>query len=379
MGAFFTNIQLRISEVDRSNAIDKVLDYFIKLNDEAGFTITNNEDDADKSIIISPSEDLTWISIYDEDTEDQNSKKLNKIASSLSKEFKTIALSILVNDSDKVYVGLTNRGTLKDTISNRSKKIDFSKSKPLVWSDILVKNYSFEDVKSAWQSKSVFVEDFLTQFAKLINLDTSKLLKGYEYLNDEPLTKERKLSFVLKDKKKPLELGLTKFSMVAGSGLVDAKKGEKQFTEWIITNEGVSSIGLDIIVAGKCIENGLIIPDLANLSLFVPQADKQNEFTSPFIETSSTTGEKIFYARVEDIVIPKGYKPTFPMTPKESKRYGVIRYDRSIRFNISFIAVKDGVGEFTIFFCPLTNRQEGSYSSTVFKGQLDDWMKKNAL
>lgn len=379
MGAFFTNIQLRTSEVDRSNVIDKVVDYVIKLNNEAGFTITHNEDDADKSIIISPSEDLTWISIYDEDTEDQNSKKLNKIASSLSKEFKTIALSVLVNDGDTVYVGITNNGTLKDTISNRSKKIDFSKSKPLVWSDILVENYSFEDVKSAWQSKSVFVEDFLTQFAKLINLDSSKLLTGYEYLNNESLTKEIKLNFVQKDKKKPSELGLTKFSMVARSGLVDAKKGEKQFIEWIITNEGVSSNGLDIIVAGECIENGLIIPELANLSLFVPQADKQNEFTASFIETSSTTGEKLFYARVEDIVIPKGYKPTYPMTPKESKRYGDIRYDRSIRFNISFIAGKEGVGEFTIFFCPLTNRQEGSYSSTVFKGQLDDWMKKNAL
>ena len=379
MGAFFTNIQLRTSEVDRSNVIDKVLDYVIKLNNEAGFTITHNEDDADKSIIISPSEDLTWISIYDEDTEDQNSKKLNKIASSLSKEFKTIALSVLVNDSDKVYVGITNNGTLKDTISNRSKKIDFSKSKPLVWSDILVENYSFEDVKSAWQSKSVFVEDFLTQFAKLINLDSSKLLTGYEYLNNESLTKEIKLNFVQKDKKKPSELGLTKFSMVARSGLLNAKKGEKKFIEWIITNEGVSSNGLDIIVAGECIENGLIIPELANLSLFVPQADKQNEFTASFIETSSTTGEKLFYARVEDIVIPKGYKPTYPMTPKESKRYGDIRYHRSIRFNISFIAGKEGVGEFTIFFCPLTNRQEGSYSSTVFKGQLDDWMKKNAL
>lgn len=379
MGAFFTNIQFRTSEIDRSNAIDKVVNYIIKLNDEAGFNLIQNEDDADKSIIISPSEDLTWISIYDEDTEDQSSKKLNKMASCLSKEFKTIALSILVNDSDNVYVGLTNNGTLKDTISNLSKKIDFSKNKPLVWSDILVKNYSFEDIKSAWQSKSVFVEDFLTQFAKLINLDTSKLLTGYEYLNDETLTKEIKLNFVQKDKKKLPELGLTKFSMVAGSGLVEAKKGEKQFTEWIITNEGISSNGLEIIVAGECIENGLIIPDLANLSLFVPKADKQNKFTASFIETSSTKGEKIFYARVEDIVIPKGYKPTYPMSPKDSKHYNDIRYDRSIRFNISFIAGKEGTGEFTIFFCPLTNKQEGSYSSTVFKGQLEDWIKKNAL
>jgi len=379
MGAFFTNIQLRTSEIDKTDITDRVINYIIKLNSEAGFTKVDDEDEADKSVIISPTEDLSWVSIYDEDTEDQSSRKLNKIASSLSKEFKTNALSILVNDSDTAYVGLINNGTLKDSLSNRSKKIDFSKSKPLVWSDILVNNYSFEDVKSAWKSKSVFVEDFLSHFAKLINLDTSKLLTGYEYLNEENLIGKIKLNFAEKNKKKAAELGLTKFSMVAGSGLVDAKSSEKQIREWIITNEGDTSKGLDIIIAGDCIENGLIIPDFANLSLFVPQADIQNKFSASFTETTSTTGEKIFYARVEDIVIPKGYKPTFPMTPKESKRYGDIRYDRSIRFNISFIVGKEEVGEFTIFFCPLVNRQEGSYSSTVFKGQLDDWMKKNAL
>jgi len=278
-----------------------------------------------------------------------------------------------------VYVGLTNNGTLKDTLSNRSKKIDFSKNKPLVWSDILGSNYSFDDIKSAWQNKSVFVEDFLSQFAKLINLETSKLLTGYEYLNEEKITKEIKLNFAQKNKKKVAELGLTKFSMVAGAGLVDVKSGEKQTIEWIITNEGDSSNGLDIIVAGECIEKDLLIPILANVTLFKPQSDKQNEFSTSFIETTSTTGKKLFYARIEDIEIPKGFKPTYPMTPKESKRYGEIQYYRSLRFNISFIGKKEGTGDFTIYFSPLVNRQEGTYSTRLMKGQLKDWLEKNAL
>ena len=378
MGAFFTNVQLRTSELDKSNLTDRIVDCINQLNAEAGFIKVDNEDEADKSVIVSVSEDSAWVSIYDEETEDQSSRKLNKLASNLSKEFKTIALSILVNDSDSVYIGISVNGALKDSISNRSKKIDFSKNKPLVWSDILIDNYSFDDVKNAWQNKSVFVEDFLTQFGKFINLDTSKLLTGYEYLSEEKLTKEIKLNFTQRDKKKAAELGLTKFNMVAGAGLVDVKKGEKQTREWIITNEGDSSLGLDIIVAGECIEKDLLIPDLANVSLFKPQSDKQNEFSASFIETSSTTGERIFYARIEDIEIPKGFQPTYPMTPKESKRYGEIRYYRSLRFNISFIGGKEGTGEFTIFFCPLVNRQEGTYSSISMKGQLEDWMKKNA-
>lgn len=157
MGAFFTNIQLKTSELDKTDITNRVVDYIIKLNSEAGFIKVDDEDEADKSVIISPAEDFSWISIYDEDTEDQSSRKLNKIASSLSKEFKTHALSILVNDSDTVYVGLIKNGTLKDSFNNRSKKIDFSKNKPFVWSDILANNYTFENVKTAWNSKSVFV------------------------------------------------------------------------------------------------------------------------------------------------------------------------------------------------------------------------------
>jgi hypothetical protein len=373
MGAFFTNIQLKTSDIDKSDITDRVVESIVKLNAETGFTKCDDEDQADKSVIISPSDDLTWISIYDEDTEDQNLKKLNKIASRLSKEFKTIALSVLVNDSDTVYVGLTNNGTLKDTVSSRSKRIDCSKSKSLVWSEILVNN-SFEDIKSALQHKSVFVEDFLSQFARFINLDSSKLLTGYNYLNDEKPAQELKLHFVQKDRKAE-ELGLTKFGMLAGVGIVDIKSGEKQTCEWIVTNQGNASTGLDIIIAGECIIKDLLIPELVKVSLF----RNENSHSAQFIETVSTEGEKIFYAKLEDYNIPKGYNPNHPLTPKESKRYGMIQYERGLNFNIIFVGGKEGIGEFTVYFSPLVNRQEGGDYSTSMKCTLEDWTKKNAL
>ncbi|MGB4776224.1 MAG: hypothetical protein WBP45_13700 [Daejeonella sp.] len=374
MGAFFTNIQLRVSELDKTNITGRVIDYIIKLNSEAGFTIVDNEDKADKSVIISPSEDLTWISIYDEDTEDQNAKKLNKIASSLSKEFKTKALSIIVNDSDTGYISLINNGTLKDTIKNRSNKIDFSKSKPLVWSDILVENYSFEDIKSASRNKSAFVEDFLNQFAKLINLDSLKLLTGYNYLNEEKSVQQLKLNFVQKGKKAE-ELGLTKFRMLAGVGIIDVKNGERKTAEWIVTNQGSASTGLDIIIAGECITNDLLIPEVVKVSLF----GSENPYPQQFIKTVSTEGEKIFYAKLEGFNIPEGYKPSYPMSPKESKRYGMIQYECGVNFNITFIGGKEGIGEFTVFFSPLVNRQDGGDCSTLLKGKFEDLRKKNAL
>src|SRR5688500_2673439 len=98
MGAFFTNVQLRTLGLEKSNLIDEVIHCINHLNDVAGFAKVDNEDEADKTVLVSSSEDLAWVSIYDEETEDQNSRKLNKLASGLSKQFKTTALSILVND-----------------------------------------------------------------------------------------------------------------------------------------------------------------------------------------------------------------------------------------------------------------------------------------
>ena len=350
MGAFFTNVQLRTLGLEKSNLIDEVINYINHLNDVAGFAKVDNENEADKTVLVSSSDDLAWVSIYDEETEDQNSKKLNKLASGLSKQFKTTALSILVNDSDSMYVGIIVNGTLKDSISNLSKEIDFNKSKPKVWSGILVNNYSFDDIKNAWKGKSVFVEDFLTQFVKFINIDTSKLLTGYEYLNDEKTDAGIRLYFAQKDKKKVAELGLTKFSMIAGAGLIDVTGEERQDSEWIMTNQGTSSTGLYIVITGDCIEQGLLIPEIVKASYVKYKSDKQIEFVASFIETVATTGEKLFYARIEEVFIPEGVQPTYPMTPKEAKRYGKAQYDPAIKFNISFAAGKDGTADFDIDF-----------------------------
>lgn len=305
MGAFFTNIQLRTSRFDKSEITGKVIEYITRFNTEAGFTKVDNEEEADKTVIVSLPNDSDWLSIYDEETEDQSSRKLNKLSAGLSRELKTTVLSVLVNDSDSMYIGLNINGILKDSISNLSKEIDFNKNKPNFWTEILVDDFSFDDIKMAWQNKTLFVEEFLTQFAKFTNLDTSKLLTGYEYINEEKPNEGIKLNFAQKDKNKTADLGLTKFSLFAGAGLIDVKEGKKQSLEWIMTNQGTFSNGLDVVITGECIEQGLLIPENVQTNYVKSQLDKQNEFTSTFVETVATTGEKIFYARIEDIYIPR--------------------------------------------------------------------------
>jgi|GEM_PF-1566144 len=379
MGAFFTNIQLKTSSLDKVEIADKVIEYITAFNIAEGFVKVDSEEEADKTVIISLANHAGWLSIYDEEMEDQGPRKLNKLSSGLSKQFKTATLSILVNDSDSMYIGININGTLKDSLSNLSKEVDFNKNKPNVWTEILLDNYTFHDIKMAWRKKTAFVEEFLTEFAKFTDLDNSKLLTGYNYwVNDNPKEGIR-LNFAQKEKKKSDELGLTKFSMLAGAGLVDVKEGESKTLEWTMTNEGTFSYGLDVVIAGNCIEKGLLVPDSIQANYIKSPPDKQNEFKATFVETVATTGEKIFYARVEEIYIPEGFKPSYPMSPKEGKRYGEIAYDCAIKFYINFIGGKEGSGDFAIFFSPLVNRQEGSYYANMSKGTLEEWMEKNGL
>ena len=379
MGAFFTNIQLKNTCAKPDELTDKVIAYITKYNLEAGFIRVDNETEADKTVIILPSEDLRWISIYDEDTEDQELSKLNKLSNELSKQFKTTSLDILVNDSDSIYLGINVNGILKDSITNIEGEIDFNKSEPKIWTDILEDNYSFDDIEKAWKEKNIFVEDFLKKFAKFANIDIDKLLTGYLYLQEENPSLGIKLNFALKDKKVNSELGLTKFSMLAGAVVVDLQHGEKQNIEFILTNKGTFSTGIDIVISGECIEQSLLIPEFVKANYVTYVSEKQNDFTLSFIETISTTGQKIFYARIEDMYIPEGFNPTYPLTSKGAERYRKVAYDCAIKFNINFIGGNNGNGDFTIFFSPLINRQEGTHSSRLMKGGVEDWMNNNGL
>lgn len=379
MGTFFTNIQLKISSIDKTEAADSVIGYITTLNEAEGFVKVDNEEDADKTIVVSFGDNSDWMSIYDEEMEEQSPANLNKLPSALSKQFNTIALSVLVHDTDSLYIGLNKNGILKDSISNIAGEIDFKKNKPQVWGDILLGNYSFEDIKKAWLPQMIFVEDFLEEFAQFIGVDIPRLLTGYRYVSEEEPSEGIRLSFAQRNKKKALESGLTEFKMLAGTDLIDVMDGETQNLEWILTNQGVSSQGVDVVIAGECIDKGLLIPKTVQIAYIKTQPDQQGEFVANFEETLATSGEKIFYARNEDVYIPKGFKVIHPLTPKERERYGKAAYENALKFTINFAGGKEGTGDFVVFFSPLINRENGSFCASLMKGTLEDWLSKKGL
>ncbi len=369
MGAFFTNIQLKSLTSDRTIDINEVVELLVKQNIENGYIKVENEDKSDKSIIVQKSDDSSWISIYDQELEDQDLGKLNKVSTSLSKQLNTTTLSVLVHDSHLMFVGLNVKGSLKDSLSNLSSEIDFTKNKPTAWTGLLNAKNTFEDIKVAWATRNHFVEDFLFEFATLIQIGAPQLLTSYEYLTEEGSNEGIKLNFAKKDKN-PQKLGLTKLDYMGGGSRVQMKLGAKCTQEFLLTNHGTSSAGLDIIVSGASIENEILVPLNVKIEYLKVKDSRPNEFTSTFIETIASSGEKTYYARFDDFQIPNGLLR--PKNNKEFEQYTKTAHQSTIKCSIEFIGNKLGDDNLLIFFSPLVNREEGSSCCNFYNGQVTE-------
>lgn len=365
MGAFFTNIQLRTIDLGQTELQEKVITFLIEYFFNQGFVWVDREEDVDKTVIVSQSGDFPWLAIYDEEFEGQSLRKQNSLSSELSKKFATNVLSVLVNDSDSLYVRLYEKGRIRDTLSNISKKTDFTENKPEVWSNLLTNKFTFKDIQNAWQNRSLFVENFLSEFAQYINIDSSKIMTGYEYLHQENPAEGIKLHFAQKVRKSVPDLGPTRFFMFARPSQIYIKCGENCTKGWMLFNLGASSKGIEILIGGVGTEQDILIPRTVRVRYFENTGIGKTEVEATFKETVSTTGEKIFYVRLEDIYVPPGIEPVPQLTPKEAKRQSKILDESLMRFDISFIGNKVGSGDVEIYFSPLLNRQAGTASSRI--------------
>lgn len=367
MGAFFSNIQVKTPIINDSQSREQIIDYIKQLHLENGYIEVDNADVADKSVIVSALNDTSWIAVYDEDAESQKLSQINSLAISLAKRLQSIALSISVGDSDCIYIGLNNDESTIDSISNSydNLEVDFSKIQTDEWEKLIIdKSYSFEDIKTAWKNKDVFVESFLDIFVKLYGISEKKLLTGYEYLSENSVVDGTQLYFV--KKKKPADNTPIPVSLnLACSQKEDKfKVGPSAIMTWGINNYGDASEGFDIMICGDAIENNLIKP----VSVKIKHGVAINiawEIGSTFIETKSQADEKLYYINFDKFKIHKGDKLSANMSQKEFHRVYKIIYENLINIEMEFLAVNAGESEFKLFIVPHENRGDGTYSTYV--------------
>lgn len=363
MGAFFNNIQVKSTDGDTNALREQIIKTITLLHIQNDYELIEKEDNADKSVIVAFSNETPWIAVYDEETI-MNLDVLNNLGLKLSKEQETIALTVLVGDSDYVSLGYNKNGKLEDSISNFSDLVSLETSKPEIWADLTYRK-SFEDIESAWNNKTVFIESFLEEFGKLLNISSNHLLAGYYDINEDISSFGTILHFAKKKKEEqntndePVNL-----NMLTREGFTDFKINSTTKIKWMITNFGESSIGLDIMFAGDAVEHLCVKPLTAKISHH-KQDENRKEYLCEFTETIATTGERLFHINIEDFYIPKGARPIPSIKIKKWQDDTAILYDAAINMDIEFLPLKACKTELKLFVVPLTNRQGGSHYESL--------------
>ncbi len=363
MGAFFNNIQVKSTDEDTNALRDRIIKTITLLHIQNNYELIENEDDADKSVIVAFANETSWIAIYDEETI-MNFDVLNNLGLELSKEQETIALTVLVSDSDYVSLGYNKSGKLEGNFSNLNDLVSLETSKPEIWADLTCRK-SFGDIESAWNNKTVFIESFLEEFGKLLNISSNRLLAGYYDINEDISSFGTIFHFAKKkDKEQSTNAEPVNLNMLAREGFTDFKINSTMKIKWMITNFGESSIGMDIMFAGDAVEHLCVKPLTAKISHY-KQDENRKEYLCEFTETTATTGERLFHINIEDFYIPKGARPVPAIKIKKWQDDVDILYNAAINMEIEFLALKACKTELRLFVVPLTNRQGGSYSESL--------------
>ncbi len=359
MGAFFTNNQVKNTKSD-SDFAKKVIEFLVSYHDQLGYFLVDNREAADKSIVVLASSNGEWASIYDEEHEFQEMLEQSAMSSTLSQAFQSPVISVLVHDSDLLHMEIFSDGASVEQFSNAytGEEIDFSNSRPKAWENVLINPYTFSDVKSIWEKKELFVEDFLGEFCPLINIDVFNMTMGYNYLTEEHPSKGISLHFASKTKDELEEIGPAKLEVSGYIQELTLNAGEKASAFWLLTNSRKTSTGLQIVAAGACIENAILTPVYAEI--VQGEFDGKPGLQVDFEQTVSVDGQTIYCANIDAVIIPEGSERREGMTPKERRMFMEMAGKSTVQVKIGFVALMPGTAVLDIFFSPFDN-MEGGY------------------
>jgi len=174
MGAFFTNLQVRnASTPSVCAAISRLIQ---------------------SRAYVSPAK-TGWVTVYAEATEDQNEKTMCTIAEGLSKMLKTDVLGLLVHDSDIAVYWLYRCGELVDEFNSApdyfSGDVDEqTRARVRGNAEMLLPlcvdgttEAQLEEVLHPVDGLPLMAEDVLTELAKLLGIDETRLSLGFKYFD----------------------------------------------------------------------------------------------------------------------------------------------------------------------------------------------------
>jgi hypothetical protein len=245
MGSFITNVQVRTA--DRDGLIARVRAF-------AG---------EGHNVVVGPVGEGGWIAIYDEATEDQDTRKLVAHAAAVSSANQP-DVTVLVHDSDVLELSLV-RGKLVDTFNSNPGYFEGTDpprtGRPSAWADALAAGATVFDLARVWKADKVFAEEFLDDLAPLFGWDAERVRQGYRSLEDREgctvLGGVAPAAAPARATGKPAFHGSQTGPRIAGN-VGDAIT--IRLNAGSISDPGV---GLELRLSGRAIDDGLLVIDSA--------------------------------------------------------------------------------------------------------------------
>lgn len=392
MGAFFTNVQVHVGSQSSEAVRNRIAEILCAWITSQGFE--QGEDDSvepDRVVLIAPADDTPWISTYDEVTEDQDEQVLRELTQRVSAAANA-AVGVLVHDSDVLQLYLCRDGSVIDAFNNqpdyfvgvlpgvpapsdadREQAAGHSER----WAALLGPPATPCDLRAAWDTRPVRVEDMLARVAAVLGWDAARCATGLTNLRqDRPpvdLTPFMRLAFGLQAGPwtQFRGQGPPKLIQVGGQQDLEAAVGQL-FEQAIATFQSVggASRGLYVAVWGPALDAGLVEPPRIQLVRRDERGGIDERKELPLKQgQAGGVGAPLAYAVAEDFVVPRGWtagpdlvrSPVHGMSRKRARDAAMAAW---VTVVISVRAIAPGTGELHVGVSPLDNLHDGQTAWT---------------
>jgi ankyrin repeat protein len=131
-----------------------------------------------------------WITVYDEASETQDIAVLQRVAKGLSHKLATDVLAFLIHDSDMFLYHAYRKGKLVDRFNSRPEHFgEVTSAERKKWAGSFKKllplapaGVSVERIGRVLGKKTVFQEEIVAAFARLMGIDAARARIGFRYL-----------------------------------------------------------------------------------------------------------------------------------------------------------------------------------------------------
>lgn len=364
MGSFFTNIQI-YTRKDQSITLQDAVDALKVWAGEKQYREAPKGKPADRTLALAPSANGKWITVYDGESEEQETEVMDELLTAISKQLQTTLIGVTVHDSDLLSMRMYENGSLIDYFSNEymywdreptpEEKHSFD-GDPEKWKPLLGENTP-DALREAWDTEEVFVEDRLYKTAKLLDMEHKHCLTGYNYNHKaQYLTK---LRYNYGTKRQPaytiIKTGLPKLKLTvlfdSISSRVSNTEEDECIYQFILFNTGGPAKGLAVLVWGEAVDQGIV--DVTNITAHKGKYNKESTSITTIDKLLDEENQIYYYAaRFDDFEIPDGivWNKIGKMNKKEIEKK--ISEDNITKVNVKISRIKPEDSKIHICFIP---------------------------